>query len=365
VAPLASLGHETVKRTSVLAALIIVFANSHASNATDASSWQRLKKLGQVADVGAEYEKAANYYAQALKLIPTKEESQIADVEALLGTDYVRMFKFAVAEPLAERMLEVIPKLKASHRLDPEVLVNVKYFAEAYHGSSAGRLPMDQRKRNFNVFEIKYLDLADLVAPNEEEKDGRRFDSARGYIYYNQPINAELALRRMLVYIKPSSQYYVPIRLAQGAVQWKMGKPELLEKLKHDYAKKFGEVDLLRQVAKAHLWAANYDEADKALEQGLAILAKKKPPNVEKELELQRPYLLSLEERNLWSKSEIHARRIVELIEHSKGKKSDDYNKAVNKLVFCLTKNNKLAEAKAFKSKIPNNFDWLIDDGKK
>jgi hypothetical protein len=353
-----------MKRKSVLAALIIVFVNSQTS-VTAAESWQRLKKSGQVADVGAEYIKAADYYAQALKLIPAQEESQIADVEALLGTDYVHMFKFALAEPYAQHIMEVVPKLKASNKLDPEVLVSVKFFAAAYHGATGGNLPMDQRKRNFNVFEPKSLALGDLVAPNDEERYARRYDRSRGYIYYNQPGNADKALGDMLMYIKPSSEYYVPTQLAQAAVEWSLHKPQLLEKLKHDYAKKFGEVDLLKQVAKAHLWAANYDEVDKTLDKGLAILAKKKPPDIEMELELRRVYLNSLTDRNLWSKSELHARRIVELIEHSKGKKSDDYDKAVTKLVFILNKNNKPAEAKAFKAKIPNNFDWLLDDVKK
>jgi hypothetical protein len=67
----------------------------------------------------------------------------------------------------------------------------------------------------------------------------------------------------------------------------------------------------------------------------------------------------------MWSKSESHARRRVELIASTKGKKSDEYNKAVGSLVYYLKKENKLAEAKAFEKNVPNNFDWLIDDMKK
>ncbi len=330
-----------------------------------ADSWQQFKKLGQVADVGAEYAKAADYYARALKLVPPQDASQEADVEALLATDYVHQMKFVQSAPLAKHLLEAVPRLKAANRLDPEVLVSVKYLSEAYRSASSAHLPMDQRRKLFNQFEEISIALADVVAPNDDDIYARRLDRARGYIYFGEPEGADKALALSIAKMKPTSRFYDPTRLAEAAVQWSLHKPQLLEKLTTELSKKYTAVELLRLIAEAHFWAANYPECEKVLGKAMTVLAAKKPPDVKAELEIQRLYLSCYDDRNLWSKSEVHSRRIVELTASTKGKKSDDYNKAVSKLVFYLKKDNKLAEAKLLEGKVPNNFDWLIDDVKK
>jgi tetratricopeptide (TPR) repeat protein len=329
-----------------------------------ADSWQQFKKLGQVSDAGAEYEKAADYYARALKLVPPQDASQVAEVEALLAADYVHQTKFAQAAPLVKHILDTVPRLKATNRLDPEVLVNVKFLSEGYETASNSHVSMEERKKLFNQFDQVSLSLGDLVAPNDDEIYARRYSRARGYIYFGEPDRADKALAQLITKMKPSSRLYIPVQLAEAAVQSTMHKPQMMDKLSTELSKKDSEITVLRQVAQAHLWAANYAETDKTLGKALAILATEKPPDANAELEIHRIFLNSYDDRNLWSKSEVHARRILELIASTKGKKSDEYNKAASKLVFYLKKDNKLAEAKAFEKKVPNDLNWLIEDMK-
>lgn len=326
--------------------------------------WVALKKAGQVADVGADYGKAAKYYVQALKQATTKDESQILDLEACLATDYVHLFKFELADPLTKHILAALPELKRTKKYDPEVLVSVKFLSEAYRQTYAGSLPMPQRHRNFDQFEGVSMYLADLLGLSSEEMYSRHYDRYRQYIYFDEREQADQKLRELVQKIPKTSDLYVTTELAQAAVEWGMGKPQMMERLQRELSKKIYEGLLLTRIGRAHVYAANYLEADKSLAKALMVLEAQRPPDYEKLIEAHRVLMSSYDDRNLFAKSEPHARKVVELVEHSKGPKSDEYTKAVNKLVSYLKNLKKTDEAKKWKAKIPNSYDWLLDDEK-
>ena len=351
-------------RSGALISLTAVLLSSIPARAAQDEAWVSLKKSGQVADVGAEYGKAANYYARALKQITTKDESQRLDLEARLATDYVHQFNFSLAEPLTKHILTALPELQKTKKFDPEVLVTVKFLSEAYRQTSSGSLPMEQRKKNFNQFEPVSLALADMVDPNQDELYERRYDRARQYIYFSEPERANLMLGQLLSKMPKTSELFVRAEFAQAAVQWALHKPQNMERLQHEFSKKYDEGILLTVIGRAHLYAANYNEADSALEKAITVLAAKKPPDFKALIEAHRTLMNSYDDRNLFVKSEPQARKVVELAENWKGAKSDEYTKSVNKLVFYLNALNKPDQAKKWKAKIPNNYDWLLDDEK-
>lgn len=332
---------------------------------TQDEAWVRLKKSGQVADVGADYTKAASLYAQALNQITTKDESQILDLEARLATDYIHLFDFDRAEPLARHVAAALPALKKSKKYDPELLVSVKFLSEAYRQTSKGSLPMAQRQKNFNHFEPRSLLFADLVAPNDDAIYAGHYDRARQYIYFAEPAQAVMKLGMLLQMVPKTSSWHQDAELAQAAVECTLKKPQKMEKLQLELSKKYDEPTTLIYVGRAHLYAANYLEADRVLEKALALLAAKKPKDVNAQIEVHRLIMNSCDDRLLFAKSEPHARKVCELVEHSKGTKSDEYTKSVNKLVFYLNNLKKTDEAKKWKAKIPNSYDWLLDDEKK
>ncbi len=349
-----------------LAALVLLSAVllSNTVRAAQDEAWVALKKAGEVADVGADYGKAANYYAQALKQITTKDVSQILDLEARLATDYVHLFKFDLADPLTKHILAALPELKKSKKYDPEVLVSVKFLSEAYHQTYKGSLPMQQRQRNFHQFEGVSMYLADLLGLSYEEMCARHYDRYRQYIYFNERAKADEKLGELLKKIPKTSDMYLTTELAQAAVEWGLGKPQMLERLQRELSKKYDEGLLLTRIGRAHVYSANYLEADRVLEKALVALEAQKPPDFAKLIEAHRVLMNSYDDRNLFAKSEPHARKNVELVTTSKGTKSDEYTKAVNKYVFYLNALNKPAEAKKWKAKIPSNYDWLLDDEK-
>ena len=351
------------KRLAVFFALTALLLSIPARSAQD-EAWVRLKKSGQVADVGADYAKAANYYEQALKQITTKDESQILDLQALLATDYVHQSKFALAEPLTKHILSALPEVQKTKKFDPEVLVSVKFLSEAYRQTSKGSLPMELRRKNFNQFEPVSLLLADLVAPNEQAIFEQRYDRARQYIYFGEPDQADLRLGQLLMKMPKTPGLPLTTALARAAIELSLHKPQMMEKLQLEYSKKFDEGTWLTYLGRAHLYAANYNEADKDLEKAVAVLAAKKPPDFKALIEAHRTLMSCYDDRNWFAKSEPHARKVVELVVYSKGAKSDEYTKAVGKLVFYLNNLKKTDEAKKWKAKIPNNYDWLLDDDK-
>lgn len=328
-------------------------------------SWQALKKSGEVADVGGDDNKAIGLYAQALKLIPAQDVSSTLDVEARMATDYVHQYKFNIAAPLTKHIQTELPKLKATGKYDPEVLVSVKFLSEAYRSSFDGRLEMDKRRANFDKYESTSLDLGDLVAPNKQEIEHRRYDRARNYIYFREPENAEKVLTKLLASMTPQSQTYPRVQCALAVVQEKLKRPQMLQKVQVELTKKYGEVGALAKIAAAQLWAANYDALDQTGEKALAIASTKKPPPVEAEIEVLLSLLAGDDDRALYAKGEANARKLCDIVASSKGKNSDDFFAVRKRLISYLTKTGKLAEAKALRSKQPNNFDWLIEDEKK
>ncbi|MBI2810229.1 MAG: hypothetical protein HYX67_05305 [Candidatus Melainabacteria bacterium] len=337
---------------------------SNAVLAAQDEPWVSLKKAGQVADVGADYNKAAKYYEKALKEATTKDQSQILDLEARLATDYVHLFKFDLAEPLTRHILLALPELKRSKKYDPEVLVSVKFLSEAYRQTYGGSLPMAQRQKNFHQFEGESIYLADLLGLNYEEMYARHYDRYRQYIYFGERNQADAKLAELVQKIPKTSPMYETTELAQAAVEWGAGRPQMLERLQRELSKKCNEGLLLTRIGRAHVYAANYLEADKVLGKALVVLEEQRPPNYEMLIEAHRVLMSSYDDRNLFAKSEPHARKIIDLVAVSKGTKSDEYTKAVNRYVFYLNSLNKPAEAKKWKAKIPSNFDWLLDDEK-
>jgi hypothetical protein len=355
-----------LSKRKILTAFVIlttVLLSSSGQAAQD-EPWVRLKKSGQVADVGGAYGKAADFYEQALKQITTKDESQVLDLEALLATDYVHLSKFSLAEPLTKHVLAALPALKKSKKYDPEVLVSVKFMSEAYRQTYRGSQPVSQRQKIFNRFEPNSLLLQDLVAPSDEDMYASRIERTRQYIYFGEPEQADLKLGLLLQKMPKTSNLYISTELAQAAVEWSLHKPQMLERLQREFSKKYDEGTLLMLIGRAHFYAANYAESDRVLAKALEVLSAKKPADVNAQIEAHQLQMNSYDDRVLFAKSEPHARKIVELVEYSKGAKSDDYNRAVNKLVFYLNNLRKVDEAKKWKAKIPNNYDWLLDDEK-
>ncbi|CAN5379049.1 hypothetical protein BH10CYA1_BH10CYA1_20860 [soil metagenome] len=351
------------RRLVAIVSLTAVLISS-AARAAQEESWVWLKKSGQVADAGRAYDKAANCYAQALKQITTKDESQVLDLEALLATDYVHLSNFSLAAPLTKHILVALPVLKKSKKYDPEVLVSVKFLSEAYRQTYRGSQPVSQRQKIFNQFEPNSLLLQDLVDPSDEAMYSSRIDRTRQYIYFGEPAQADLKLGLLLKKMPKTSDLYMSTELAQAAVEWSLHKPQMMERLQHELSKKYEEGALLMLLGRAHFYAANYNESDRVIGKALDALSAKKPADLNAQIEAHQLLLNSYDDRLLFAKSEPHARKIVELVEHSKGTKSDDYNKAVNRLIFYLNNLKKVDEAKKWKAKIPNNYDWLLDDEK-
>lgn len=352
---------QTIATAACTVALLIA-VNANLSFA--AQDWIALKKSGEVADIGAEYSKAITFYSQALKQIRTTDESQIIYLEARLATDYVHLFDFAKAEPLSKHVMQAMPALKKSKRYDPEVLVAVKYLAEAYHATASGNLPAAQRRKNFIDYDPISLDLLDLVSPNDAEIYARRFSRARGYIHHGEPEKADQKLGQLLAQMPRSADVYEPALVARAALECKLLKPQLMLKLQKELPAKYPPEVVLVKTGRGHLFAANYENAEQDLKKAIALCARKKPPNVECEIEAHRYLMDAYDDMCRFNLSEPHARKIVDLVSYSKGVKSDDYTKAVGKLIFYLKKNQKPTEVKLWQSKIPNTYDWLLDDEK-
>ncbi len=206
--------------------------------------------------------------------------------------------------------------------------------------------------------------LADLLSLNYDEMIARHYDRFRQYIYFNERNEADAKLGELVQKIPKTSSWHQDAEMAQAAVEWSLRKPQMLDRLQRELAKKYDQATTLIYVGRAHLYAANYLEADRVLDKALTALSAKKPVDVNAQIEVHRLIMSSYDDRLLFAKSEPHARKVVELVEHSQGTKSDEYTKAVNKLVSYLKNLKKTDEAKKWKAKIPNSYDWLLDDEK-
>lgn len=320
-----------------------------------------------IADFAEDYPKAAKHYVMALKLVPPQDESSIIDIDARLAADYVHLNRVKDAEPLVKHLLEFAPKLKATNRMDPELLVNTKYLVEAYESLCPRNLPWPERRQRFaENFDIR-LQLLDFLALNEAQAIATRFDQERGLVGFGYPEKVERDLQKLTARMKNSSMQYEHIRLCLAALQWQLHKPQLLNQLSAALRQHHSEVSVLSKIADAHFWACNYDEAAKLLDQASSIVAKKKPRDTNEELSIIRQSIAVQLDRGNYKAAEPYMRHRLAI--NSGSKTSGAYLDALKDLISCLRQQNKVKEADALEKTNPKpsakNYDWMIEDEKK
>ncbi len=331
--------------------------------------WKEKKNSASSFEVRHEYQRAADVYQEALKILPANEENAKAKIQSAIALNLIPLKQYDKAFKFGEDAAVIANALKLQNRLDPDVLLNLQFLLEASDALSEGFTGTFENRLTL-LRKISRMRAQIRKALNHKEHDiaKERIAYARTFVALHDDKQAEKEMTQILGELSPRTNIYRTVQLAIAGLQEKRG---LTSKLASDYLRTHKpETEAMRRVADGKFWAADYAGAQTLLNQALSKLSGTKHEKLQEEVRVHYQLAnIKLDSADYKGAEQYYRRNIA--ITSKDPESVVELNAAKFQLANCLKKQNRLKEAAALqeprtdRKKYLERYNFILTDKEK
>ena len=317
--------------------VFILFCSCFQSPALALNVWEEEREQGIRLEFSKNFSAALPHYIKALAAAPAANSNLKVQLLCQVATCHMHQEQRLKALPYIDNMLPVAAALRASKALKAETdmyLVALVEECESNHNTLAAKAPKEWLAYLLLSERICEVAIPSLITPRRETFLARCF-LAKG--------DRPAALNVLTAYLKklpPSSPSYFDIQLKQAALKNYVHQPEMLHELSASLSKTMSTAEAACLIAKAQIWAADYDAADKTLLGAYDRLSKENKLTKVDNINLLFMRLDNNLDRGSWAEAEKFARQLLTLNPPEKVR-----NKCLTSLSVALARQGKSKEA--------------------
>jgi hypothetical protein len=305
--------------------------------------WKEKKNSASSFELKHDYQRAADLYQAALKLLPANEENAKAKIESAIALDLIALKQYDKAFSFGEDAAHIARTLRTQHRLDPDVLLSMQYLFEACESASAELSgPYERRHTLEQQFTKLKLILSKALNPNDPKIIDQQIAYARTFVALRNDARAEKEMSQILNELSPKSKRYKDVQLAIAGLQEKHGHTS---KFASEYLRRHNsKTEAMRAVADGKFWAGDYAGARAMLKLAMGTLSGTRAEKIFNEVRINQLYASMCIDHADWKGAEPYYRRNVALSAKDPLTKPA-MDSAKFQLANCLTQQNRLKEA--------------------